>query len=125
MLARRVIKADRLLSMAEVADLMKLPPGSPHARAEKVRRMVRRMEKRDGIGYLRRVGRKWFVSIATIEQLAPWDPGTLGQLRSDVDDLRHDLHVQTRRINDHASFIRKQRNFNKLVARVVKESTEF
>ncbi len=125
MLARRVVKADRLLSMAEVADLMKLPPGSPHERARKVRRMVRRMERCEGAVYLRRVGRKWFVSMAAVELLSPWDPGTLGQLRSDVDDLRHNLHVQTRRINDHASFIRKQRHFNKLVAQVVKASNEF
>lgn len=112
MISRRKVKLGRYLSMAEVADLMKLPPASARRRAEKVRRLIERMSERDGTEYLKRIGRRYYVSTAALEQLLPWEPGTLHQLREDVDDLRAEVTEQNRRLNDHGAQLRRQREIN-------------
>ena len=106
--------------MAEVADLMRLPPASARARAEKVRRLIVRMGTRDGANYLHRVGRRYYVSTAALEQLLPWDPGTLHQIRVDVEDLQRGFSEQNKRLNDHAAQLRNQRKINSLVTEAMR-----
>lgn len=110
--ACRKIRVGRYLSMAEVADLMKLPASSANRRAERVRRLIVRMGERDGTSYLKRIGRRYYVSTAALEQLLPWDPGTLHQIRADVEDLQRGQSEQNKRLNDHASQLRNQRKIN-------------
>ncbi len=68
-------RRDRWLSMTEVADSMNLEsPATPERRREYVRRLIRRLEERDGTVYLRRFGRgrgKLYVAVSALEQLMP------------------------------------------------------
>lgn len=83
-------RADRWISMAELAQLFDLKNQNPRHRRQYVRRLIRGLEKRDGRAYLQRFsdtkGKLW-IAVSTVERLLPWDAGTLSALRRDVDSL--------------------------------------
>lgn len=118
------VRVGRYLSMGEVAALMKLPPATARIRAEKVRRLIRRLEKRDGANYLKLLGGQYYVAVGVLEQLLPWEPGTLHQLRSDVNDLAVQQAHQNKRLNDHAAQLRKQKRINGHVLAALQLNTE-
>jgi hypothetical protein len=73
-----------------------------------VRRLIRRLESRDGASYLRRFGPgkgKLFVAVSALEQLMPWDPGTLTAIRGDVDGLGIRMKRAEKKIDAHAGRI--------------------
>lgn len=112
-------RRDRWLSMAEVADLLKLKHRDRRRRREAVQRLLARLEERDGTRYLRRFGPgrgKLWVSIAALEQLMPWDPGTLTAIRGDVDAHGTRITRLERRVDRHQIDIVKLREASKKAA---------
>jgi hypothetical protein len=90
--------------MVEVAGLMKLGRGGIDDRRRYVRRLIRRLEERDRAVYLRRFGSgkgKLYVAVSALEQLMPWDPGTLTAVRGDVDGLGIRMKRAERKIEAH------------------------
>lgn len=106
-------RRDRWLSMAEVAELMQVPKADREQRRLHVRRLLRRLEKRDGTSYLRRFGPgrgKLYVAVSALEQLMPWDPGTLGRMRGDVDATAVRVTRLERRVTGHDRELEKLRS---------------
>ena len=106
------LRRDRYLTLLEVADLMKVPHREkPPREDQRLRRqdayrMVRALEKRDGVPYMRsrgprRPGSRLFVSVAAVEQLAAWDPGTLTAMREDIDVVAVQVRRAERRLDGH------------------------
>lgn len=96
----------RRFSLLEVADFLEVPKDLPrHERRRRARRWIRRLERRDGRRYLYREGKgrtsPLYATVAALEQLAPWDPGTLTAIRADVD--AHGTHLKRldRRVTGH------------------------
>jgi hypothetical protein len=105
-------RRDRWLSMAEVAGLMKLGHKTHRERRQYVRRVIRGLERRDGTSYLRRFGPgngKLYIAVSALEQLMPWDPGTLTAIRGDVDGLGVRMKRAEKRIDGHDRDIAKLR----------------
>lgn len=103
------------LSLAQVAQLMQIEHPSRHYRVQYVRRLLRRLELRDGTAYLRRFGdgkrgRLW-VSPSALEQLEPHSPAAMGKLREDVDENREETRAIQRKVNAHGSRIVKLEKF--------------
>ena len=119
------MKRDRWLSMVEVAELMKLPHQNVQERRRYVRRAIRRLEQRDGTRYLRRfgVGRnsKLFVAVSALEQLMPWDPGTLTAMRGQIGELGVRTKRLERRVDGHQKDITKLHDWTKRFAGMVEE----
>jgi hypothetical protein len=80
---------NRRFSMLEVADLMQLKNRGAKERRRHVKRLIRRLERRDAASYLHAdtPGGKLYVTLAALEQLIPWDRGTLAKMRGDLDEL--------------------------------------
>lgn len=96
-------RRDRYLSMLEMASLLKLE-GTPRERRRRVRRLIQRLERRDGTSYTKRFGEgsgKLFVSIGALEQLMPWSPGTLTAVREDIDGIGVKVRRLSRRVDGH------------------------
>lgn len=86
--------------------MLKLPHHGKAERRRVIRRMIRRLEQRDGAKYTRthgpeRPGSRLFVSVAALEQLTPWDAGTLTAMREDIDGLGTRVKRAERRIDGH------------------------
>lgn len=103
------------LKLSEVADLMGVKHEDPRERRRVVRRMFRRLEKRDGVQYLHRDSNGgWLrVSVERIEQLLPWEPGTVSGIRRDMGTINGQIRDLTRRTNGHGARIRKLEKFRK------------
>lgn len=96
------------LSLAAVAELMRIEHPDPAYRRQVAWRAVRGLERRDGTAYMRRFGEgkgKLWVSPTTIEQLDPWNPATLGKMREDIDENREETRAIRRQVNGHGSRI--------------------
>lgn len=120
-------RADRWLSLLEVADVLakdkpRVAALSQKRRREYVLRMVRRVEKREGVRLSRRIGREWFVSRNAVDALRKWNPDSLTELGRAVEHLHAKQRDQQRQINDHGSKIRalqeKQRLTSEYVAAI-------
>jgi hypothetical protein len=114
----------RWLTLRAVADLMKIEHPSHHYRVKFVRRLLRRLEKRDGTAYLRRFGAPpaaLYVSPSALEQLEPYSPTALGKLRSDVDELAEEQRAIKLRVNGHGGRIRRLEEFKKKTAAYLAE----
>lgn len=99
-----VRKRDRWFSIAELADLMKLPHKNKAERRRYVWRTIRGLERRDGQSYMKRLnpGRgKLYVSLSVLEQLMPWERGTLSGIRADLDGLGVRVKRLKRRVDRH------------------------
>lgn len=108
---RRRFRRDRWLTLLELAERLNLPHESKDERRRVARRIIRRLEKRDGVLYTRthgppRPGSRVWVSIGAIEQLIPWDPGTLTAMRDDIDGLGVRVKRAERQIAGHDRDIR-------------------
>jgi hypothetical protein len=103
------------LRLSEVADLLGLPQQDLRERRRVVRRMLRRLEQRDGVKYLHRdtKGGWLYVSVAKLEELLPWEPGTLSGIRRDMTTVNGQIRELTRRTNGHGARIRKLEKFRK------------
>jgi hypothetical protein len=125
-------RRDRYLSMAEVATLLPPPKpkedGQPHDPAylrQRVWRLIRRLERRDRTTYLRTFGEgenaKLWVAVSALEQLMPWDPGTLTALRGDLDALGTRTKRLERRVdqqqNDIANLSKWTKEFAEIIGR--------
>jgi hypothetical protein len=112
-MSRRPFRRDRWLTLLEVADLLKLPHHGKAERRRVTRRLVRRLELRDGARYMRAHGSgrtsRLYVSIAALEQLTPWDAGTLTAMRQDIDGLGTRMKRAERRIDGHDRDILRNR----------------
>jgi len=128
-------RRDRWLSMAEVAELIRRTtenaspePVHPRARAEarrRIRRLIRRLERRDGTTYLRQFGEgenaPLFVAVSALEQLMPWDPGTLTAMRSTIDTLGVRMRRVERRVTRSEKDIQRIQDWSKRFAGMVEE----
>lgn len=133
-MSRKRFRRDRYLTLLEVADLLKLPHQEKDDRRRVVRRMLRRLEIRDGVSYMRTVGRpgpgsRLFVPVSALEQLTPWDAGTLTAMREDIDGLGVRVKRAERRIDGHDRDIsdlrliaQKSAELSEVVSRVVSRS---
>ena len=96
--------------MAEVAELMKVPHQARAERRRYVRRLIRRLEARDGTPYLQTFGKgrgRLFVAVTALERLMPWDPGTLTAIANDVTSLGVRMKRAERQIESHDRDIRQ------------------
>lgn len=105
----------RWLKLAKVADLMAIEHPSRHYRVQFVRRLLKRLEKRDGTAYLRRFGEPpgpgrrgsdWYVSPAILEQIVESAQTAPTKLRADLDETREDVQDLRRKVNGHGARIR-------------------
>jgi hypothetical protein len=106
---------------------MHLKQTDPDNRRRYVWRLVRKLEKRDGTTYLKRQGQgqgKLFIAVSALEQLMPWDPGTLSALRGDVNTLATDLRHLKKRVNDQGRRITNLEKFRSLTRDYLKETAE-
>lgn len=120
----RTPRRDRWLPMVEVASLMQLPHADKHRRREHVRRAIRRLEQRDGTSYLHRFGPgtgKLYVAVSALEQLMPWDPGTIGAIRGDVDTLGVQMRRVGKRLDGHDRDLEKLRNIQVKAAELIRD----
>jgi len=102
--------ARRNLSLAEVAVLMNIEHPDPAYRRQFVWRLLRRLEKRDGTAYMRRLGPgkgKLVVSPRALEQLAPYSPAAVTKLAEDVAQTKQEVLVIRRQVNAHGAKIRE------------------
>ena len=120
-------RRDRWLSMSEVAKLVE-PELVTTNRAEarrRVWRLIRRLEARDGTRYLRRFGSArnspLHVSVAALEQLMPWDPGTLTAMREQMNGLGMRVKRVERRVGHNETNIKKIADWTKRFAGMVGE----
>ena len=107
----------RLVKIRELADRMGFKHPNAHYRAQYVRRLIQRLERRDGCRYMRQVGTgrgaHWYVSPAALEAIEPYSATALGKLRQDVDDTREDVREIRRNLNAHGGRIRELEKFRK------------
>jgi hypothetical protein len=110
----------RWLKLRAVADLMSVEHPDPHYRVKYVRRLLRRLERRDGTVYLKQLGAgrgaKLYVSPEGLEQLRPYSPTLFTKLRDDVDDVDGKVTELRRQVNGHGARIRKLEEFKKKTA---------
>lgn len=81
----------RYLLLREVADFLGLKLEGKQARVQYVRRLFRKLEKRDRTTYLHKFGPKnspLKVCADDLSQLDPWEPTTAQELRDKVDNLK-------------------------------------
>lgn len=90
----------RRFTMLEVAALMGLTNKAPKERRRHVKRVIRRLERRDGVAYLHAdsPGGKLYVSLSALEQLIPWSPATLTKMRGDLDSLATTVKTVQKRL---------------------------
>lgn len=120
-------RRDRWINMADLAELMKLQQKDRRVRRTHVIRLLRRLENRDGTTYLRRFGGSrnspLYVSVSALEQLHPWDPGTLSAIRGDLDSVGTRVKRLERRVKVHnREIVRidgKQRKMVELLSEIV------
>ena len=114
------------LRLSEVADMLDLETDDKRERRRIVRRMFRRLEQRDGVQYLHRDSNGgWLrVSIEKIEQLLPWEPGTMSGIRRDMGTINGQIRDLTRRANGHGARIRKLERFRKFTETYIKQLSE-
>lgn len=96
--------------MAEVAELMKVPQQARAERRRYVRRLIRRLETRDGQPYLQTFGKgrgRLYVAVTALERLMPWDPGTLSAIANDVTNLGNRMKRVERQVVAHERDIRQ------------------
>jgi hypothetical protein len=105
---------DRWLSLTELAELLKdqhpkLASLNRHNLRRYVRRLVQRLERRDGEDYTRRVGgrREVQVSLLALETLRPYDAKAFTELGIDVAQLVQQARGFSRRLNGHGSRLRE------------------
>ena len=118
---------DRLLSMIEVADLLqprRLTGKPDHYRAQYVRRMIRRVERRDGRPLLTKRGKDCYIALSSVEHLAHWDPSTLGAMRADIRELDRRLKALRRQVNSQGAQIRDLKRFRKATVNYLTEVGE-
>lgn len=105
---------ERYLSLAELAKLMGLEHESAHRRREHVRRLIRGLEKRDGHKYLLRFGPgqgKLYLPFSALEQLFPWDHGTLRGLEERLAHCEAAMrHIKRDFLSDRARITRVEKN---------------
>lgn len=111
----------RRFSMLEVADLMQLKNRGAKERRRHVKRLIRRLEKRDGATYLHAdtPGGKLYVTLAALEQLMPWDRGTLSKMRGDLDELGTRVTRVERRVTITEKDISKLSDFQRRAAELL------
>lgn len=113
---------DRLLTMPELADLLEFKGAK---RCEKVRRLFRRLERRDDSSYLIRIGeRAYGVRLSSVERALPWSPGTLTAIRLDVDEVGAELDTVKKRVNAHGSRIQKLESWRTHAQRFLSATAE-
>lgn len=115
------MRRDRRFSMTEVAALLKLTNKGAKERRRHVKRLLRRLEKRDGARYLHSdtPGGKLYVSLSALEQLMPWDPGTLSKMRGDLDVLGTRMTRVERRVTITEKDIVKLHDFQSRAAELL------
>ncbi len=121
-------RRDRWLSMAEVAHVMGLKSPNPRVRRLRVSRLLRRLERRDGTTYTRRFGPgngKLYVSVSALEQLMPWDPGTLTAIRGDVGELGTRTKRLERRVAGHDRDLAKLADWQRRSMELLSEMSGF
>lgn len=110
------------LKLRAVADLMNVEHPDPHYRVKFVRRLLRRLEQRDGTAYLKRFGLEpgsgrrggdWYVLPQALEQLRPYSPTAHAKLREDLDEVAGNVTELRRQVNAHGGRIRKLEEFSK------------
>lgn len=114
----------RWLKLAAVADLMRVEHTDPHYRVQYVRRLLRRLEERDGTAYLRRFGAgrgNLYVSPAALEQLDPYSPGAVGKIKDEVTSVKADQGELRRQVNAHGARILSLEKFRRATQAFVKE----
>lgn len=91
----------RRFSMLEVAELMQLKNKAPKERRRHVKRILRRLERRDGVQYLHAdtPGGKLYTTLAAIDQLRAHDPGSIGRMRVDIDGLGTEMKRVRKRLS--------------------------
>jgi len=102
------ISKSRYLFLSEVADLLKVQKKTQHYRVQYVRRLFRRLERRDGCVYLHSTdgSRDLRVCVDDLAQLDPYNPSTLQMMRKDVDGLERenqDLRARVARLERFAT----------------------
>lgn len=106
----------RWLKLRAVADLMNVEHPDPHYRVKYVRRLLRRLEERDGTAYLRQFGparSNLYVAPEALEQLRPYAPTGYAKLREDIDDVATNVTDLRRQVNGQGARIRNLEEFRK------------
>lgn len=121
------MRGDRRFSLAEVAALMKLTHANARERRRYVRRLLRRLEERDRTRYLHRDSErgKLYITLSALEQIMPWDPGTFGKLRSDVDAHAMRIRRVEHRVKKHDRSIEKLHDWSRRSAELLTEIATF
>ena len=107
----RGITKSRYLTLLEVADLYGVEPELPRRlRRQRVWRMFRSFELRDGVRYLHQSGTSTSptkVCIDDLHLLDPWEPNTIQRLREDLDALAIAHNNLKRRVSPLEDFAEK------------------
>jgi hypothetical protein len=115
----------RWLKLRAVADLMQIEHPDRHYRVKFVRRLLQRLEKRDGTAYMRRFGSDpgpgrrgsdWYVSPAALEDLRAYVPTMAQKLREDIDTTTESVTDLRRQVNGHGARIRRLEEFKRKTA---------
>lgn len=117
-------RRDRWLRLDEVIallaerhpELLKIQPAS---RRTKVRRIVRRAEKRDGERYSRLFGRELVVSRNALESLLPFDQRVVANVERGLADVAQNQRALKRQVNGHGSRIRVLERRSELTAQYI------
>lgn len=111
-------RLDRLLSLAEVADILGLKHANPAERRRYVMRRFRRIERSHKRQYLvsESPGGKLFVKLSTVDELLRWDPNAVQQVRRDLDDLSTEVRDVRKTQNGHGARIRNLEKFKQATA---------
>jgi hypothetical protein len=91
----------RYLSLAEVATLLEVDKPTQRAKNLYVRRLFRKLERRDRTVYLHQFGKpgaKLLVCVDDLSRLDPHNPSTIQAIRKDLDDLEHENNELRRRV---------------------------
>lgn len=106
------LKRDRWLTLDEVIALLvdrypKLLALHNKSRRQRVRRILKRVEQRDGERYTKLHGRELVVSRNALESLLPYDARVWSRLEESVAKLAQNQRSLKRQVNGHGSKIRQ------------------
>jgi hypothetical protein len=108
---RHRVRRDRWLTLADVSDRLaafhaKLASLSRREQRRYIRRLLQRIERRDGERYTKRVGREVVVSLLGLESLLPYDPERVTGIEAKVVELGQKHRELHRQVNGHGARLR-------------------
>ena len=117
-------RADRWLTLLQVAERLDLTEKTPAERRRIVRRLFRKLEQQHHRKFLRSwgtggEGSRLYVSLEAIELAMPWNPGPIGEMRSEVDGHAHRIRKLEDGQTEHARKIKRLVEFQRRAAELL------